>query len=147
MQYKTFKLNAYDSMAEEELNRFLRSRRIQKVEKHFVADGEDSFWSFCVSYLDGPEKGDSRAPKVDYREILPPDEFAVFSKLRDRRKEVAEKEGVPPYTVFTNEQLARMVQEKVRDLADVQKLPGIGAARLEKYAEPILEVLREALPE
>jgi hypothetical protein len=38
---------------------------------------------------------------VDYKEVLKPEEFEVFSRLREWRKGVAEKEGVPVYTVLT----------------------------------------------
>ena len=35
------------------LNRFLRGGRIASIRKEFVANGEDSFWAFCVEYVDG----------------------------------------------------------------------------------------------
>jgi hypothetical protein len=41
---------------------------------------------------------------VDYREVLKPEEFEVFSRLREWRKAVAEKEGIPVYAVLTNGQ-------------------------------------------
>lgn len=34
------------------LNRRLQSGRIASVRKEFVANGEESFWAFCVEYLD-----------------------------------------------------------------------------------------------
>ena len=63
---------------------------------------------FCVEYLEsmsGVTGGTSLSgrPKVDYKEVLKPDEFEVFSRLREWRKGVAEREGVPVYTVLTNE--------------------------------------------
>ena len=39
--------------AEAEMNGFLRGHRVLAVKKEFVADGENSFWSFCVEYPDG----------------------------------------------------------------------------------------------
>ena len=71
--------------------------------------------------------------KVDYREVLSAEDFAVFSKLREVRKGLAEKEGVPPYTIFTNEQFATVVRQKVTTKAALEKVEGVGAARLEKY--------------
>ena len=38
--------------------------------------------------------------------VLTPEEFAFFSKLRELRKELAAKDGVPPFVVFTDEQLS-----------------------------------------
>jgi hypothetical protein len=38
--------------AEGEMNAFLRSHRVLAVKKEFVPDGENSFWAFCVEYLE-----------------------------------------------------------------------------------------------
>jgi hypothetical protein len=38
--------------AEGEMNGFLRAHRVLAVKKEFVADGENSFWTFCVEYLE-----------------------------------------------------------------------------------------------
>jgi len=132
--------------AKEELNKLLRSGRIASVKKEFVSNGEDSFWAFCIEYLDGPlgaEKGRGIAgPKIDYKEVLPAEEFAVFARLRDLRKGIAEKEAVPAYSVFTNEQLAAMVTGKVDSLAAMGAISGIGAARLERYGGSFLAALK-----
>ena len=83
--------------------------------KSLSLTAENSFWTFCVEYLESapaaPRRRASKLPKVDYKEVLKPEEFEVFSRLRDWRKGVAEKEGVPVYVVFTNEQLAEMVKK------------------------------------
>src|SRR5262245_23547306 len=110
-----------DGGALAQLNAFLRSHKILTVDRRWVEQGESSFWSFCVDFLEGAlaEVGGyrgSRGPggkgKIDYRETLPPADFAVFARLRDVRKEIAQAEGVPVYTIFTNEQLAQMVQTR-----------------------------------
>ena len=139
-------LHAVESQTE--LNLFLRSHRVLKVERQFVADGEQSFWTFCVDYLDGApnatggsSQSSSTKTKVDYREVLKPDEFALFAKLRDFRKQVAQAESVPVYVVFTNEQLAQVVQQGASSLADLEKIDGIGGARAEKYGQRLLDSL------
>ena len=78
---------------------------------------------------------------MDYKEVLKPEEFEVFSRLREWRKAAAEKEGVPVYTVLTNEQLAQMVQKKVSTKAALKEIEGVGEARVEKYGEAVLRVL------
>ena len=85
-----------------------------------------------------------RAPKVDYKDVLKPEEFEVFSRLGDWRKAVAEKEGVPVYTVFTNEQLAQMVQKQVNTKAGMKEVEGVGDARVEKYGEALVQLLATA---
>jgi len=135
------------SGAEAEMNAFLRGQRVLAVKKEFVPDGENSFWTFCVEHLDASPGGGmtgalgGRVPKVDYKEVLKPEEFQVFSRLRDWRKGVAEKEGVPVYAVLTNEQLAQMVQKKVATKAAMKEIEGVGEARVAKYGDGLLKLL------
>lgn len=131
--------------AKEELNKLLRGGRIASVRKEFVSNGEDSFWAFCVEYLDGVGGGGAQrsgsGPKVDYKELLNEEDFARFAQLRDLRKVIAEREAIPAYSIFTNEQLATMVTGKVASLAALGGIAGIGAARVEKYGETFLSAL------
>jgi superfamily II DNA helicase RecQ len=144
MKLRFFRIPMMDGDdAANELNQFLSTHRILSVERNFVADGPSSAWGVCVSYLD---RGTRQPPpessrRVDYREVLPEPEFAVFAKLRSLRKTLAEKDGVPAYALFTNEQLASMVQRRVKSLKGLEQVPGVGAARVKKYGAQFLEIL------
>jgi superfamily II DNA helicase RecQ len=132
----------------QELNRFLAVNRVLLVERHFVADGPRSAWAICVSYLDrgsrpAPEPGHGK--RVDYREILAESDFVVYAKLRSLRKLVAENDGLPAYAIFTNEQLAAMVQQRATSLKALEEISGVGAARIKKYGSAFLEVLEANL--
>jgi superfamily II DNA helicase RecQ len=135
--------------AQAELNGFLRAHRILSVDRRWVDRGEDSFWALCVDYLEGSNaqggmresRGGTRT-KVDYRERLNPEDFAVFARLRQLRKEIAQADAVPVYMVFTNEQLARMVQARAATKAALEEIAGVGDARIEKYGPRVLDFLR-----
>jgi hypothetical protein len=90
MQLKLFVLPIKNlGAAEAEMNGFLRGHRVLAVKKEFVPDGENSFWTFCVEYLDGAGAGallPGGRPKIDYKEVLKPEEFEVFSRLREWRR-------------------------------------------------------------
>jgi superfamily II DNA helicase RecQ len=149
MKYRFFCVPVEDTgAAQEELNRFLTDHRILSVDKEFAADGRHSLWCFCVSYIDGEEQEKARGKgKIDYREVLPEDQFAVYAKLRALRKQLAERDGVPAYALFTNEQLADMVRKRPSTLTDLEHIGGVGKARVEKYGSDFLAVLRDALSE
>ena len=141
MQFTTFFIPLGDAgQAQDELNAFLRSKRVLAVDKALGAQG----WSFCVEWLEGGKPSMSKRPKIDYREILSAAEFDLFSALRDQRKELAHREGVQLYTVMTNEQLADMVRLKIKAVSELTKIPNMGAARIEKYGAALLKVLNEA---
>jgi superfamily II DNA helicase RecQ len=150
MAYRFFQVPVRDGgAAEEELNRFLRGHRVLSVDRRWVDVGTESFWSFCVDYLEtvqspttaGRPVGESKG-KVDYREVLSPDHFSAFVKLRTLRAEISKAEGVPVYVVFTNEQLAAMVQKGAASKTDLGRIDGVGEARIQKYGERFLACLK-----
>ena len=121
MAYRVFTLPVHDpGAAETELNGFLASHRVLSIDRRFVEEGERSFWTFCVDFVDA-RRGSSSASaaggtwkrdRTDYREVLNAEDFAVFAKLRELRKAIAQVQGLPVYTIFTNEQLAQLVQAR-----------------------------------
>ncbi len=134
-QYRTFFLPlAEDGEAQDTLNAFLRSKRVLSVERVFAQTG----WAFCVEWLEGGRDAARNPPKVDYREALNPKDFEVFSRLRNKRKELAERDGVQVYTVMTNEQLAEMIRLGATGLEDLRKIEGIGDVRIAKYGAAFL---------
>ena len=137
MAFKLFTISIHDSgQSEAELNGFLRSHKVLSVDRRWVEQGSASFWTFCVDYLEPASAGTAdgrqgvQRGKVDYKEVLKPEEFAVFARLREVRKEMAQGEGVPVYTIFNNEQLAHMVQARASDRAALEKIAGVGDARI-----------------
>ncbi|HUY34673.1 MAG TPA: HRDC domain-containing protein [Pirellulales bacterium] len=148
MAFKFFQVPIREFQAiEVDLNAFLRGHRVLSVDRRWVDLGQDSFWSICIDYLDGDATArvDTRnkGRAKDYKELLSPEDFAVFVKLRDLRKEVAQAEAVPVYTIFTNEQLAGMVQSRVQSKNDLESIAGVGDARSEKYGPRFLACLQE----
>ncbi|MCX7109140.1 MAG: HRDC domain-containing protein [Proteobacteria bacterium] len=136
---------------QEALNAFCAQHRVVSLEKQFVTQGMESYWSICVTTLDGAgveRTNDSltgRRDRIDYKEILSEQDFSVYAELRNLRKSLAEQEGVPAYALFTNEQLAAMVTQRVQTLAALGAIEGVGKARLEKYGAIFLNVLQSAL--
>jgi superfamily II DNA helicase RecQ len=130
----------------EEVSAFLSTHRVIEVTREFVANGPNSYWASCVTYTTSSAREATtgkRTPK-DYRELLSAEDFAVFASLRTLRKQLADREGVPAYAIFTNEHLATMVRERITTPAALAALPGVGEARVDKYAEPFLAILQQA---
>ncbi len=66
----------------------------------------------------------------------------LWEALRACRKQLAEKLNVPPYVVFHDATLLEMLERKPRTRQQFAALAGVGAAKLERYAEAFLEVIR-----
>jgi superfamily II DNA helicase RecQ len=146
MQYKVFRVPVKSpEKDEEELNRFLRGKRVIQVERKYVET--DGCWVFLVEYFDANDTGNGKGrykSKIDYREVLSEADFAVYSRLREIRKRISEEKGFPVYAVFSNEQLAAMVTERITSKTSMKKIDGIGDGKVESYANEFLGVLQEA---
>mgnify|MGYP003564715173 CR=1 FL=1 len=134
-------------VTEAELNRFLRSVRVINTRREFVSQGGNSFWSLAVEYWDGADshmvsRGDvKKRTRIDYREVLSPEDFAIYAKLREWRQKRASQDAVPVYTIFTNEQLALIAEKKMTTKAALQQIDGIGDARIKKYGDEVIKVI------
>ena len=146
MQLKFFDIPVHQAEeAGEDLNRFLRAHRIINIERHFVSAGANSSWAICVSYVEGGVRpASTKRSKIDYRDVLSEPDFALFSRLRELRKRLAAEEGVPVYALFTNEQLAEMVQKRASSLSDLAAIDGVGKARIDRHGQAFLSLIREA---
>ena len=145
MQYYIIKVpDSGCEAAMEEFNRFLRGHQVLHIERrHNEAGG---YWSFCVEYRQANRPADGATEKtrarIDYREKLSEEDFAVYCRIREWRNKLAKEENVAVYAIFTNEQLATMAERRCESLADLEKIDGVGEARLSKYGEAVLERIR-----
>ncbi len=127
-----------------ELNQFIASHRITAIRQYLVNKRDAPLLVFVVEYFDANQRtGSTGNTKIDYRQLLSADQFVSFSRLRDLRKRIAEQEGVPVYTIFTNAQLAEIVQRNIRNLTDLKSVSGIGKARIEKFGDELVAIVND----
>jgi ATP-dependent DNA helicase RecQ len=67
---------------------------------------------------------------------------SVFQALREWRKGVAREHGVPAYTVFHDATLLEIARVLPESLEDLRNISGIGATKLERYGQPLVEIVR-----
>ncbi|MFC5125994.1 DNA helicase RecQ [Pseudoclavibacter helvolus] len=67
----------------------------------------------------------------------------VFERLRAWRAETAKEQGVPAYIVFTDATLAAIAEVKPRQHAQLAAISGVGAAKLERYADDVLDAVAD----
>ena len=66
----------------------------------------------------------------------------LFEKLRQLRKELADREGVPPYIVFGDTSLRFMARNYPVTEAEFSAISGVGTTKLRNYGEPFLTEIR-----
>jgi ATP-dependent DNA helicase RecQ len=68
-------------------------------------------------------------------------EERLFQALRQRRLELAREQGIPPYVIFHDSTLIEMARARPAELAQLARLRGVGAAKLERYGAAFLAVI------
>lgn len=66
----------------------------------------------------------------------------LFEALRSLRKELAIKEKLPPYMIFSDATLTQMATDKPTDLELMKNIRGVGEFKLQKYGEEFLTMIK-----
>ena len=75
MQVQIFTIPVFENQKElEDLNRFLRGRKVISVEEAFIVSGVESCWSYSVKYIESVVTPSfslrGKKQKIDYKEEL-----------------------------------------------------------------------------
>lgn len=129
-----------------DLNAYLANQRVASVAQHLVTAPGGPMLVFVVQSVGAAPAAGRVEARVDYKLVLGEAQFAVYERLRRERKLIADAEGVPAYTVFTNAQLADLVRRAPRTVEDLAALDGVGEARAGKYGLRLLALLPAGSP-
>jgi len=136
------------------LNDFLRKHRAVDVKHHFFVKSETQYLTLLITFhvtpqdLDRVEHAETkvRDSQESWKNLLQESDMGLFQLLRAWRGRRARNDGMPPYVVLTNRQLAFVTRSKPQSLADLQKIDGFGEAKTSKYGEDILAITRIETP-
>jgi len=67
---------------------------------------------------------------------------ALFDILRQKRKEMADEAGVPPYVIFSDRTLVEMAAYYPQSSASLLNISGVGQVKLRQYGDAFLEVIQ-----
>jgi ATP-dependent DNA helicase RecQ len=68
---------------------------------------------------------------------------ALFALLRQKRKEMADQAGVPPYVIFSDKTLVEMAAFYPQSISSLLKISGVGQVKLRQFGEEFLEVIKD----
>lgn len=95
----------------------------------------------AYAVLKGQEKVYQAVPKPEQeKEPAAPE---LFDYLRALRKEIATRDHIPPYVVFSDATLRDMCRVQPETLDEMLTVKGIGELKLEKYGEAFLQCIKE----
>jgi ATP-dependent DNA helicase RecQ len=68
----------------------------------------------------------------------------LWEALREKRRELARDQGVPPYVIFNDTTLREIVEHRPDTLEQFRLMHGVGEVKLAQYGEEFIMVVREA---
>jgi len=74
---------------------------------------------------------------------VPPADRPLFEALRGLRTRLAREQGVPPYVIFHDATLREIARHRPRTPGDLALIGGIGAGKIERYGEEVLDLVAE----
>ena len=95
-----------------------------------VLNRGDQFWGFSVESVESSsDESNEYAPEL-------------FERLRTRREMIADEEGVPAFVVFHDKTLREMAIYFPETEEALRQCHGVGCAKVEKYADDFLPIIR-----
>ena len=82
-----------------------------------------------------------KSSKSQASQLVRGEERDQWEALRALRRKLAEEHGVPPYVIFPDSTLLEMLRSQPTSLAEMARVSGVGARKLERYGEAFLQVL------
>ncbi len=127
------------------LRDFLKDKEVLSIRDHFFIKNDVPYLAMVVKYLPVRQEIDPvMAPQgkrdESWRELISDADTGLFNLLREWRSKRSRQEGVPPYILFTNKQLAQIIKEAPTSLGGLEKIEGVGKAKIEKYGNEVLEI-------
>jgi ATP-dependent DNA helicase RecQ len=94
--------------------------------------------------LDATEKVAKQKKAAVERQPVAAADRDLWQALRACRQQLAAEHNVPPYVIFHDTTLLQMIEQRPDDADQLLGINGVGQAKLARYGERFLRVIREA---
>jgi ATP-dependent DNA helicase RecQ len=98
----------------------------------------------AVLVLKNKEKVYQKVEKKKAKAVV---DTGLFGILRGVRKEISEREKVPPYIVFADSALREMSEYLPVDKKSMLNIKGVGESKLNKYGDEFIQVIKNYMSE
>ena len=107
--------------------------------------GNGTFHYRADTVVAPPSPSTGKARREEPSDSLTGDQAALLDALKALRLELARERGVPAYVVFHDSTLIDMARRQPRTSEEFAEVSGVGAAKLEQFAEPFLAAIDATL--
>jgi len=110
-----------ESFSDKELNDFVRNKQGVSYQARLIQISGHYYWSVFLHYEES------------------------LSAEKDLSYARAEKEGIPPYIIFTNNQLKEIVISKCNTKESLKNIEGIGDIKSKNYGDETIKIIKSFL--
>ena len=110
-----------------------------------ILRGEKEIWLRRDAGKTKSQIAKGASPKKSNHEVASSAEEKLFIALKAQRTELAREQGVPPYVIFHDSTLLEMMKQTPTTLGQFERLSGVGQAKLEKYGQQFIQVIKSSL--
>lgn len=137
--------SAYGGFKDDEVREFLKDKELISARDYLFVKNDAPYLIFVLKYFPhraevDPKLSTKEKKEDPWRASLSEHDMGLFNLLRDWRSQRSKKDGVPPYILFTNQQLTEIVKKRPQSLGELTQINGIGKGKAEKYGEEILNI-------
>ena len=129
-----------------DVQRFLADKQLIEVRDHFFVHQGLPCLAMILLYNSAVEtlkeqvlsEKSKQQERFDPKEVLSEDDWTLYTSLKEWRNELAKSEGIPPYIIATNRQIAEIANDRPDSLDGLKRIEGLGKAKVESYGAAIL---------
>ena len=126
------------------MQEFIADKEVIEFTEHFFIHEKTPYMTILISYRDIAQDEKKRYnQRLDPRKELDEKEKVIYDALRTWRAARAKQEGIPPYMIVNNKQLAKIIRLKAKSNSDLAKVDGIGEAKTKQYGQEILNTIKQ----
>lgn len=130
---------------DEIINKFILNKNVLEIRKEFFISENVPYWSILIEYEEILEerylkKGNKKIEKEksglnEWQKIL-------FERIREWRKERANKDGIPVYIIATNSEIREIVISSSDSIEKLKLIKGFGKKKIENYGKEIITIVK-----
>jgi superfamily II DNA helicase RecQ len=137
----------FGGFRDDEVREFLKDKELISSQEYFFVKNDIPYLSFVLRYFPNRIENETKLQTKDkqesneeWKKLLTDADMGLFNILRDWRSQRCKKDGVPPYILFTNQQLAMIVKKRPQSISELTQIDGIGKGKAQKYGEEVLSI-------
>lgn len=107
----------------------------------------DNPWSFMLTKDHDYDNFDEEVDIITGAHKTSSADQALFSMLKDLRKQISKKENLPPFVIFQDPSLEDMAIQYPVTMDELTQITGVGIGKAQKYGKPFLDFIKNYVEE